>query len=83
MKVENVKALKTVYYPALRHQEQDKEINELFRSGWRILTINENPNGSSYMYFVHDELNPMNLKIKRLTDTAKLPERAFPAEGGF
>lgn len=56
MKIENVKALKTVYYPSLRHREQDKEINELFRNGWRMLTINENPNGSAYMYFVHDEL---------------------------
>ena len=25
----------------------------------------------------------MNLKIKRLTQTAKLPERAFPTEAGF
>lgn len=25
----------------------------------------------------------MQLKIKRLTDTAKLPERAFPTEAGF
>lgn len=56
MKLENVKAFKTVYYPAVRHEEQDKEINEMLKSGWRILTINDNPNGSSYMYFVHDEL---------------------------
>lgn len=56
MKVENIKAFKTIYYPGIRHQEQDKEINELFRNGWRMLSINENPNGSSYIYFVHDEL---------------------------
>lgn len=56
MKVENIKAFKTIYYPSIRHQEEDKEINELFRNGWRMLTIDQNPNGSSYIYFVHDEL---------------------------
>lgn len=55
MKIEDVKAFKTVYYPAIRHQEQDKQINEMLRNGWRILRIEENPNNSSYMYFMHHE----------------------------
>lgn len=25
----------------------------------------------------------MNLKVKRLTESAKLPEKAFPTEAGF
>ena len=55
MRVQDIKAFKTVYYPRIRSEEKDKEINEMLSDGWQLLRIDENPNKSSYMYFVHEE----------------------------
>lgn len=54
MKIQNIKAFKMVYYPSVKRKEEDKEINEMLSSGWRLLSIDENPNNSAYMYFVHE-----------------------------
>lgn len=56
MKIEDVRAFKTIYYPSVggvRRKEEDRKINEMLSNGWRLLSINENPNNSAYMYFVH------------------------------
>ena len=53
MKIEDARAFKTIYYPSAKKKEVDEEINKMLSSGWRLLSINENPNNSAYMYFVH------------------------------
>lgn len=53
MKIEDARAFKTIYYPSVRKKEVDEEINKMLSNGWRLLSINENPNNSAYMYFVH------------------------------
>lgn len=58
MKVENIKAFKTIYYPGVagvRREEEDEKINKMLSDGWRLLSIDENPNKSAYMYFVHEK----------------------------
>ena len=53
MQITDIKAFKTIYYPRVNREEEDKEINKMLSSGWRLLSIDENTNNSAYMYFVH------------------------------
>lgn len=55
MKIQNIKAFKTVYYPRVKRKEEDEEINKMLSNGWRLLSIDNNPNNSAYMYFVHEK----------------------------
>ena len=55
MEITDIKAFKTVYYPRTKRKEEDEEINKMLSNGWRLLSINENPNNSAYMYFGHEQ----------------------------
>ena len=55
MEITDIKAFKTIYYPSVSRKEEDEEINKMLSNGWRLLSIDENPNKSAYMYFVHEK----------------------------
>ena len=55
MEITDIKAFKTIYYPTVKRKEEDEEINKMLSNGWRLLSIDENPNKSAYMYFVHEK----------------------------